>query len=101
MSREGIGPAPPGAPALAPWLSNLLKPIMPPILVSNYDNHPPITVRYIQGDNDLDFHAAYKSIKTLANHPGRGMLVKPSGPGPVTSKLSHELNRVAMMCLLL
>lgn len=74
-------PLPPGLP---PWLKDLLAPVGPPILVSDFEEDPPITVRYIQGDNDLDFETVYRSIKTLAHHPGRGLLstVNANDPEP-------------------
>ncbi|KAL5465454.1 hypothetical protein PMIN06_000613 [Paraphaeosphaeria minitans] len=85
MSAPASRPPPRRPFFLEPWFQDMMKPVMPPILVSDFEDDPPITVRYIQGDNDLDFKTVYTSIMTLSHHAGRGLLrtKNESDPDPV------------------
>ncbi|OAG10432.1 uncharacterized protein CC84DRAFT_1202884 [Paraphaeosphaeria sporulosa] len=74
MSAPAPRPPPRRPIFLEPWFQDMMKPGMPPILVSDFEDDPPVTVRYIQGNNDLDFKTVYTSIRTLSHHPGRGLL---------------------------
>ncbi|KAL5113833.1 hypothetical protein ACEQ8H_008295 [Pleosporales sp. CAS-2024a] len=43
---------------------------IPIILVHDHTQEPILTMRYVNGANDLDFESVYKSIKSLARHAG-------------------------------
>ncbi|KAJ4358528.1 uncharacterized protein N0V89_003112 [Didymosphaeria variabile] len=57
----------------------------PVILVSDFEEDPPITMKYVKGDNEIDFETVYRNIRTLSHHPGRGILStdNESDPEPV------------------
>lgn len=46
----------------------------PVILVSDYEQDPPVTMRYVNGDNELEFATVLRNVSALSGHPGRGML---------------------------
>ncbi|KAF2265306.1 hypothetical protein CC78DRAFT_203002 [Lojkania enalia] len=46
----------------------------PLIVVEDWAMEPPVTMRYINADHDLDFLLVYKAVRTLPSHPGRGAL---------------------------
>ncbi|KAF2440566.1 hypothetical protein P171DRAFT_103250 [Karstenula rhodostoma CBS 690.94] len=77
-----MDPPIPLPPDLRAQIEYLMKPVTPPILVSDFEENPPITVRYIDGDNELDFETVYCNIKDLAHHPGRGLLRTDNGDDP-------------------
>jgi hypothetical protein len=58
----------------------------PIILVSDFEENPPITVRYIKGENELDFETVYRNVKNLHCHPGRGRLITDNEGDPEPGK---------------
>ncbi|KAL1613060.1 hypothetical protein SLS60_001292 [Paraconiothyrium brasiliense] len=62
-----------------------LEVVTPVILVSDFEEDPPITMKYVNGDNEIDFETVYRNIRTLSHHSGRGILTPDteSGPEPV------------------
>jgi hypothetical protein len=73
MSAPTPAPAPPPQ-RTRPWYMDPPD-TRPVILVSDFEENPPITVRYIKGDNELDFETVYRNVKNLHRHPGRGLLI--------------------------
>jgi hypothetical protein len=47
---------------------------VPVIRVEDWAEDPPLTVKYISGENELDMETVYAKIKRLTDHPGRGRL---------------------------
>jgi hypothetical protein len=44
------------------------------IRIDDWEEDPPEPVKYICGDNEIDFLVVYAKIKSLTHHPGRGRL---------------------------
>ncbi|KAF1966920.1 hypothetical protein BU23DRAFT_306979 [Bimuria novae-zelandiae CBS 107.79] len=65
--------------------SHLLAMDPPIILVSDFEENPPITLRYVNGDNELDFETVYVNINRLCDHSGRGRLETSTVSGAVPS----------------
>lgn len=47
---------------------------MPVILVSDFEENPPVTTRYTLRNNELDFEKVYVKVNQLCDHTGRGRL---------------------------
>lgn len=73
------------------------------IFVADWSEMPPVTVKYVNGNNKLNLKSVYTSIKSLSTHPGRGFSTtvdtpaKPSIEGRACSNefLSHYWNHFA------
>ncbi|KAJ4286944.1 hypothetical protein N0V90_012824 [Kalmusia sp. IMI 367209] len=46
----------------------------PIILIVDWEEDPPLTTKYINGDNELDLGIVYANINRLRHHPGRGRI---------------------------
>ena len=47
---------------------------VPVIRVEDWEEDPPLALKYICGENELDLETVYAKIKRMTVHPGRGRL---------------------------
>ena len=48
---------------------------IPVIRVEDWEEDPPLAVKYIKGENELELLTVYAKVKRLTHHQGRGRLV--------------------------
>ncbi|KAK3216963.1 hypothetical protein GRF29_1g1541324 [Pseudopithomyces chartarum] len=74
---------------------------IPVILVSDFEESPPVTMRYALRDNEIDLKEVYIKVNRLCDHPGRGRLKSVGGgaePDLILQACSGEFRELFMDC---
>ena len=68
-------------------------PVIPVILVSDFEESPPVTMRYALRDNEIELKEVYVKVNKLCDHPGRGRL-KAVGGGDEPGRCYRNVNEL-------